>query len=415
MGEKKKIAFVVIRYGNEVNGGGEVHCRMIAERLSAYYNVDVLTSDIKSFEDYENTYPVGQEVINNVIVKRFSSLHKNSNNYKSYKKKAKWGSKIRFQLYKLGVLKCVAKVIPRWNICREAENNFQKCYAGYSSDLLKYIESHEKEYSALIFITYYFPHTQMGGTIAPEKSIIIPTAHREKALFYSSYTHLFTKVKYIAFNTRAEEKMCENIFGATISEHSIIGVGVELASPDTWNSVKDKYNLPDDYILYLGRVTYGKINSLLDDFISYKKIKKSSVKLVMVGGIDENIPTDIDSDIIFTGFVSEEEKSSIIENATILINPSLFESLSLLLIEGMSKSIPVLVNGKCDVLREHCLLSNGAACYYISKNDLFKKLDILLNDNELRKIMGEKGKTYVEENYNWDIVIPKFINIINNI
>lgn len=42
--KNKKIAFVVQRYGLDVNGGAEYHCRLIAERMTKYFDVEVLTT-----------------------------------------------------------------------------------------------------------------------------------------------------------------------------------------------------------------------------------------------------------------------------------------------------------------------------------------------------------------------------------
>lgn len=44
---KDRIAFAVQRYGLEVNGGAEYHCRILAEHLSGRYEVDILTSQGK--------------------------------------------------------------------------------------------------------------------------------------------------------------------------------------------------------------------------------------------------------------------------------------------------------------------------------------------------------------------------------
>ena len=56
---KKKVAFVIIRYGAEVNGGAEAHCRMLAERLVPYYDVEVLTTTVRVFGSPAEDYPEG--------------------------------------------------------------------------------------------------------------------------------------------------------------------------------------------------------------------------------------------------------------------------------------------------------------------------------------------------------------------
>ena len=67
----KKIAFVCQRYGLEVNGGAELHCRQLAERLNEYYDVEVLTTCAIDYITWENEYQPGEEMINEVLVRRF--------------------------------------------------------------------------------------------------------------------------------------------------------------------------------------------------------------------------------------------------------------------------------------------------------------------------------------------------------
>ncbi|MEI3554235.1 MAG: glycosyltransferase [Alistipes senegalensis] len=118
--------------------------------------------------------------------------------------------------------------------------------------------------------------------------------------------------------------------------------------------------------------------------------------------------------MIFTDAVSEAEKSALIRHATVMVNPSRMESLSLLLLEALSNGIPMLVNGKCRVMKDHCK-SSGAAFWYDSSRDFRNKLHRLISDPELRRTMGEKGPVYVHEHYDWSVIIPKLQKLIESL
>ena len=235
--------------------------------------------------------------------------------------------------------------------------------------------------------------------------------HIDGSSFRSIITSVFSEVAYIGFNIEAEQKLVENIVGKPLAAHGIISVGIEKTKAADWEQTKVKYNLPEDYLLYVGRIDAIKLNNIVDYFLSYKKkYVGSRLKLVLVGGIFGK--TVEHPDIIYTGFVDDAEKVAIQLNAKVIVNPSRYESLSLILLETMSEGKAMLVNGRCNVLREHCEKSNYAALYYMNRRDFMRKLHNLENSETLRQQMGEKGRHYVQENYNWEMIIGRMKNVI---
>ena len=58
---RAKVVFVVTGYGENVNGGVEQHCKMLAERLVPDYDVEVLSTCVQNYVKGENELPVGGE------------------------------------------------------------------------------------------------------------------------------------------------------------------------------------------------------------------------------------------------------------------------------------------------------------------------------------------------------------------
>jgi len=66
------VAFVVQRYGLDINGGAELHCRWVAEHMARHWNVEVLTTRAHDYVTWADRYPAGMETINGITVRRFS-------------------------------------------------------------------------------------------------------------------------------------------------------------------------------------------------------------------------------------------------------------------------------------------------------------------------------------------------------
>ena len=96
-----------------------------------------------------------------------------------------------------------------------------------------------------------------------------------------------------------------------------------------------------------------------------------------------------------------------------MVLASEFESLSMIVIESMFYGRPVLLNGKCKVLKGHCTRSN-AGLYFENFFEFEGALNYLLNNPDKYAIMRENAKKYVAENYRWDAIMSKLRDFIDN-
>lgn len=390
MTKRLKLAFVVQRYGLDVNGGAEFHCRLLAEHLSDYHNVEIITTCAKDYITWKNEYNEGKEIINNIIVWRFpvdfprdiNEFGKLSDNifknYHSIEDEIKW---IRLQ-------------------------------GPYSTKLLNFIKEKREEYDYFIFFTYlYFP-TVYGLHLVKDKAILVPTAHNEPPIYLSIFESLFEMPKAIAYNTEEEKRFINSKFKNDDIISDIIGVGIQKMENINGGDFKKKYNI-DNFIIYVGRIDESKgCKELIEYFIRSKEDIKSSIKLVLVGKHVMNIPKH--PDIITPGFISEQDKYNAIGASELLVSPSKYESLSMVMMEAWACHKAVLVNGNCEVLKRQCIKSNGGL-YYENYEEFKECLTILLNDQKLRDKMGENGRKYVDNNYDWNIIEKKYVRLLDKI
>lgn len=404
----KKIAIIVQRYGVEVNGGAEYHARILAEKLNTKHHVTVLTTTALDYQKWENHYPEGPTEVNGIKVLRFSTISIRSRKTR-VARRAILRKKKYFRILKF--LKVFSFFQNKFNITNISKTHINDWIDGqgpYCPELLEFIKTNKNKYDVFIFFTYlYFP-TVKGMPIVPEKSVFIPTAHDEPLLYAKPYEKLFNIPKFIMYNTDSEKRLVEKNFKNYTKASDVAGVGIENyegkleALPEYLNEKK--------YFAYIGRIDTAKgCDYMLKYFIGFQKKYTAyrDYKLVLIGKNSMQSKYS-HPNIIYTGFVSEQLKYTILKNAIAMIMPSFYESLSLVTLEAMNEKIPVIVNKKCDVLYQHILKSETGSAYDSQKSfsaSLLKQINMTLG--ELHE-QGLKAKRYVTENYSWEKVLEKF-------
>jgi glycosyltransferase involved in cell wall biosynthesis len=204
----------------------------------------------------------------------------------------------------------------------------------------------------------------------------------------------FTKDEIIKFYNIAPEKV-ECVYNS-INEDFL----TDDVSEEKFQQAKNKYNLPEKFILYMGTLQPRKnIPSLIEAFAKTKN-KISGMKLVICGNrkahnfdkkIDETIAkNNLSGDVHFPGYISEENKKAVFRLSQAFVFPSLYEGFGIPLLEAMSQKVPVLAS---DIPSLKEIAQNGALYFNTDSLDDFsgKMYDICIN-NDLREELIRTGR-----------------------
>jgi glycosyltransferase involved in cell wall biosynthesis len=405
-----KLAFIVQRYGTEILGGSEYHCRLIAERLADTHDVDVLTTCAREYTTWQNEFPEGADRIRGVTVRRFATA--GTRDLSAFNEYSDW--------------------IFHHAHTPQDELEWLKRQGPWSPGLIDYLERHHQHYDALIFFTYLYAPTVLGLKVAPYKSLLVPTAHDEPAINLGLYRDVFSSAAGIVWNTESERTFVSSRFRLRALVEDVVGCGVGLRERDAAttsgdgmtpeplprhiegpaNAFRRRHRMHEPFVLYGGRIDPGKgCEELLEYFQTYLK-EGGDATLMLMGA--KLMPLPQDPHVRFAGMLPDEERLHALEAARVVIVPSPHESLSLLALEAFAVGTPVLANARSEVLVEHCRAS-GAGLYYGDRWEFTEALKVLMRDAELREKMGARGKAYVDRRYRWSVILEKYERMLRRV
>jgi glycosyltransferase involved in cell wall biosynthesis len=417
-----KIGIVIQRYGSEVLGGSEHLCRLLAERLAAQHDIEVLTTCARDYVTWKNEYQEGVDRIRGVTVRRFATAR--VRDLESFNRYSEW-------IY----------ANPH---TRADELEWLKQQGPWCPALIDYLRKQQQQYDVLIFFTYLYATTVMGLEVNPGKSLLVPTAHDEPAIKLEIYRDVFSQPAALCYLTESERDFVRGQFLERPLLEEVIGVGVDIPQQQPYPRMpaaadedaaateadgppaagddvpvrefpshllsrgavfKRRHRLHGPVLLYGGRIDPGKgCEELIEYFTAYIG-EGGEATLALMGVKLMALPEQ--PYIRFAGLLSDSERLQALEAATVVVCPSPYESLSLLALEALSVGTPILVNGRSTVLVEHCVKSNGGL-YYADRDEFVECLKLLLGDERLRQAMGRNGRDYVRRNFRWEVVLSKY-------
>ncbi|EDM23173.1 Glycosyltransferase [Caminibacter mediatlanticus TB-2] len=219
----------------------------------------------------------------------------------------------------------------------------------------------------------------------------------------------FSKNEIIKYtNTKKEIKVIYNAIN--FNKFKVINNNLE--------KLKNKYSLPNEFILFVGNVKPHKnLKRLL------LAIKDLDINLVIVGKKDGFITGDesikklvtnanLKGKVYFTGYVKDEDIPVIYNLAKLFVFPSLYEGFGIPPLEAQACGCPVIVSNVAS-LPEVCG-DSALYCNPYDVNDIKEKIEVLLNNEQLREELIQKGFENIKR-FSWEKSAKKIIDVIEGL
>ena len=195
----------------------------------------------------------------------------------------------------------------------------------------------------------------------------------------------------------------------------VIPNGVETARFDELEgkdltSFRTMYALPfEEIVFYVGRVVFEKGLHVLVRALPLVLAQQPSAKVVVAGKGPEleslrSLAQDLDvgKKVLFTGFISDEDRDRLFRIASCAVFPSLYEPFGIVALEAMAAKCPVVVSevGGLQEVIEHA--ETGIMVYADDPGSLAWGIVHTLQRPEWSAARAKNAYRVVREEYNWE-------------
>jgi glycosyltransferase involved in cell wall biosynthesis len=382
-----RVAIVVPRYGAEVGGGAETLARLYAHRLAARADVTVLTTCALEYRTWADHFPAGESMDGPVRVLRFPVPEPRDG--------------AAFDALS-------ARLFGGRTGGPQAEREWMRAQGPNSPALLEHLASEGARYDAVLFVPYLYATTVDGLPLVADRAVLVPAFHDEPPLTLGIFEPVVAAARRVVFSTPEEAALAASRFGVGDDRGGIVGVGIDAppaGDPARARAALGRSDRP--YALYLGRIEPSKgCDVLLDAHRRYRRQRPDGLDLLMIGRPVMDLPDE--PWLQAPGFVDEQTKHDALAGASVLVCPSPYESLSLVLLEAWSHGTPTLSSEVSPVLVGQTRRARGGL-WFGDDLEYAAALDLLTSTPALAGALGHAGQRFAA-GHDWETVTGRLLD-----
>lgn len=242
---------------------------------------------------------------------------------------------------------------------------------------------------------------------------LFPRHHKRLNLWYLNATMPLycCRAHAIIAVSEATKHDLMNLYGVPAKKITVIHEAAaphfKPATAEQIATVRERYGLPEHYILRVGTIEPRKNLERLLDALQLLQRSDSTIRLVVVGGkgwlykrfFRKLHRSDLRQAVILTGHVQDTDLPAIYSGATLLVEPSLYEGFGLPLLEAMACGTPVV----CSNVSSLPEVAGDAAYYFDPRNSaaMAEAIGEVWRDGSLRDTMRHNGLARAAQ-FSWE-------------